>query len=162
MLNVSLSGLLWTVTNLLVLYLLLKRFLWQPVTNMIESRQKEIKDNLNFAQQKSIEAAKAKEDYEAQLAQAAKEVQGLLQQAQDQGRREYQAILASAQADAEALVNQTRHQLEADRAAMIAEVKNEAAELVVLAAAQVAGRQMDKDVDRTLLEEFLDKAGAGK
>ncbi len=157
MLQISWSGLLWTVINLLVFYLLLKKFLWQPVTDKIESRQKEIRQNLAIAEEQKMQTAKVKADYDARLAQAEEESQGLLRQAENRGRREYQAILASAQAAAEALAGETRRQLEADRTAMLAEVRKEVAGLAMLAASQVAGRQLGGSDDRALLEEFLAK-----
>ncbi len=155
MLHIGWSGLLWTVINLLVLYLLLKKFLWQPVTDKIESRQKEIRQNLAVAEEQRIQAAKVKADYDARLAQAERESQELLRQAEDRGRREYQAVLARARTAAEALAGETQRQLEGERSAMLAAVRKEVAGLAMLAASQVAGRQLGSGDDRALLEDFL-------
>ena len=37
----------WTIVNLLILFLLLKHFLFKPITQMMESRTAEIENNLN-------------------------------------------------------------------------------------------------------------------
>ena len=42
--------LVWTIINLLVLFLLLKRFLFKPITEMMESRTAEIENNLKDAE----------------------------------------------------------------------------------------------------------------
>ena len=41
--------LVWTIVNILVLFLLLKRFLFKPITEMMESRTAEIENNLKDA-----------------------------------------------------------------------------------------------------------------
>ena len=43
MLTLNLN-ILWTVVNILVLFVLLRKFLYRPVMNVIEQRQKQIDD----------------------------------------------------------------------------------------------------------------------
>ena len=45
MLNINIWDILWTVINLLVFYLLLRRFLFKPVLNMLDRREQIIKDD---------------------------------------------------------------------------------------------------------------------
>lgn len=45
MLTLNLN-LLWTVVNVLVLFLLLRKFLYRPVMNIIAERQKQVDDAL--------------------------------------------------------------------------------------------------------------------
>lgn len=159
MLHISLSGLLWTVVNLFVLFLLLKKFLWKPVTDIIESRQMEIKHNLDAAEDQRAQAEAAREQYDSRLAQAGREADQLLRQARDRGSREYQAILDEAQSDSKDLMARVQAQLESDRAAMLAGARKEVAALALLAASQVAGRKLDSADDRALVDDFLAEAG---
>ena len=48
MLTLNLN-LLYTVVNILVLFLLLRKFLYKPVMNIIAQRQKQVDDALNAA-----------------------------------------------------------------------------------------------------------------
>ncbi len=48
MLTLNLN-LLWTVVNVLVLFLLLRKFLYRPVMNIIAERQKQVDDALAAA-----------------------------------------------------------------------------------------------------------------
>ena len=42
-------NIVWTIVNILVLFLLLKHFLFKPITEMMESRTAEIENNLKDA-----------------------------------------------------------------------------------------------------------------
>ena len=50
-------NLLWTVVNVLVLFLLLRKFLYKPVMNIIAQRQKQVDDALAAAETSKKEAA---------------------------------------------------------------------------------------------------------
>ena len=51
MLDLDLWTVLWTGINLVVLYLLMRHFLFQPVTNLMEQRTKAIEEGIAQAQE---------------------------------------------------------------------------------------------------------------
>ena len=55
MLTLNLN-ILWTVVNILVLFVLLRKFLYRPVMNVIEQRQKQIDDAIADAEGKKNDA----------------------------------------------------------------------------------------------------------
>ena len=69
MLTLNLN-ILWTVVNILVLFVLLRKFLYRPVMNVIEQRQKQIDDAIADAEGK-------KNDAQAVLAQAQDKLQNV-------------------------------------------------------------------------------------
>ena len=70
MLEMSLPTLIFTVLNILVLYLFLKKFLFKPVTAMMEKRTETITANLEAAEAAKVEANRLKEEYEARHGQS--------------------------------------------------------------------------------------------
>ena len=58
MLTLNLN-LLWTVVNVLILFLLLRKFLYKPVMDIITQRQKQVDDALAAAETSKNEAATA-------------------------------------------------------------------------------------------------------
>lgn len=162
MLNVSLSGVLWTAVNLFVLYLLYKKFLWKPVTAMIERRQVEIDQNMASASEQKAQAEAARAKYDAQLAQADRDADTLIKEARTRASEQAQAIIDAAQAEAHALTEKTQAQLEADRQAMIAGARREVAQLVLLAASKVSAGRMGAAEDAALVDAFLSEAGDEK
>lgn len=162
MLNVSLSGVLWTAVNLFVLYLLYKKFLWKPVTAMIERRQAEIDHNIASASDQRAQAEAARAEYDARLAQAGRDADTLIRQAKARANDQAQAIIDAAQTEARALTAKTQAQLEADRRAMLAGARREVAQLVLLAASKVSAGRMGADDDAALVDAFLSEAGDAK
>lgn len=161
MLDISLTGMLWTVVNLFVLYVLMKKFLWGPVTAMIESRRKEIEDDLDGAAARNAEAEAKRVKYDRQLVHAEQEAALLVAQAKERGEREYQLILDQAKDDARKLTAQAQARIRQERAEMVRGARREVASLALLAAAKVSRKELDADADRALVDRFLDQAGEG-
>ena len=159
MLDLDLWTVLWTGINLVVLYLLMRHFLFQPVTNLMEQRTKAIEEGIAQAQKAKQAAQTLQEQSEAQLAQVRGQADQIVAQAKQQGQREYDQIIASAQADAQAIRTDAQQQLEAERRQMLQDAQQQVAALALLAAAKVSGRAMDQAGDRDLVEDFLREAG---
>ena len=60
----------WTIVNLLILFLLLKHFLFKPITQMMESRTAEIENNLKDAEEQKQDV------YKRQLSKRLTDVSG--------------------------------------------------------------------------------------
>ena len=159
MLNIDLWTILWTGINLVVLYLLMRHFLFKPVTAVMEQRTKAIKDGLSQAEAAKQQAQALQEKNEAQLAQVRDQADRIVAQAKTQGQREYDQIIASAQADAQAIRTDAQSQIEAERRQMLQDAQQQVAALALLAAAKVSGRAMDQEGDREMVEDFLREAG---
>ena len=103
MLTLNLN-ILWTVVNILVLFVLLRKFLYRPVMNVIEQRQKQIDDAIADAEGK-------KNDAQAVLAQAQDKLQNVDTEAaqrreayEKQAEKEKEQLLQDAQRQADAIV----------------------------------------------------------
>lgn len=159
MLTLSPSDIILTAINLFVLYLLLKKFLFLPVTSMIESRQKEIEHNIEAAKDQRIKAEAMLEEYDDKLKNAQHESNQLIAQAKTRAEHEYQTVMKRAQADSKRLTEETERQIENERQTMLAGVRNEVATLALMAAARVSAHGRNAEEDDALLESFLSEAG---
>ena len=72
MISIDLN-LVWTIINLVVLYLLLKHFLIGPVMNVMDQRKQMIEDGFKNAQAAQDDADRLKQEYEAALSGAKQE-----------------------------------------------------------------------------------------
>ena len=54
------SNILWTIINLLILYALMKHFLFQPVHDILDKRKQEIESDFALANQQKQEALESK------------------------------------------------------------------------------------------------------
>ena len=133
MLNLDPWTVLWTGINLVVLYLLMRHFLFKPVTAMMEQRTKAIEDGLSQAEAAKQAAAALDQENEARLAQVRGQADQIVAQAKLQGQREYDQIISAAQADAQAIRTDAQAQMEAERRQMLQDAQQQVAALALLA-----------------------------
>ena len=70
-------SIIWNIVNILVLFLLLKHFLFKPITEMMESRTAEIENNLKDAEEQKQKAQDLTAQYQQKLEGAPDGIQAL-------------------------------------------------------------------------------------
>ena len=162
MLEFQISTIVFTVLDLLILYVLLKKLLFGRVNKVLQQRAALIQEKLDSAEEKRVQADRLKTEYEDRLAKAQAEASSILSQAQARGEREYQTIFSQAQEDVRRMQAQAKARNEADREEMLRAARREVAQLAVLAASKVTQKALDEDADRAILEDFLAEANKRK
>lgn len=158
MLNFNLN-LVFTIINLLILYFLVRRFLFQPVQNIIAKRQKEVEAELQKAEDVHSQADELKRKYESSLAGVENEKKQVVADARKRANEEYDKILAEANAQAKDIVKNAKSDAEAEKRKILNKADAEIAEMVINATAKVVGAKVDVANDRALYDQFLGKAG---
>ena len=108
-------GLVWTIINLIVLFLLLRHFLINPVSNIMEQRRKLIADGLQNAQDTQDEANRLKAEYEEALSGAKKESAEIVDKARIDARAEYDRIVGEAGAKAGNIIENAKENVRIER-----------------------------------------------
>ena len=146
MLTLNLN-LLYTVVNILVLFLLLRKFLYKPVMNIIAQRQKQVDDALNAAETSKQEAAAALNDAQAKLHNV---------DAEAAARR----TLADAQKQADAILAEGKAAAEAERQHKLRQADAQTTALARAMCEKLLARNLNEQDDARLLDDLLEKAGA--
>ena len=94
----------FTIINLIVLYLGLRKFLIGPVTNVMEQRKQMIEGQIADANKLKAEAGDLKKQYEGMLAQAHEESAELLEKTRKSAQAEYENRINVADAEAEKII----------------------------------------------------------
>lgn len=153
----------WTMIfawiNLLILYLFLKKLLFVPIKNMIDSRQKEIDDMYTDAENKGAEAMAAKEEYERRLGQAHEESEEILRNAQRRAMLKEEEILREADERAARTLERAEEQIELEKKRAINEVKDEVSELAVGIASAIIERDVSAKEHGELIDDFIRNIG---
>lgn len=155
------SQIIWVLINLLILFLLMRKFLFGPITRLLDARAKKVSDTLDEADSRLAEAEAQKAEYTQQLAAARGEAARIVENARKRADLAYSRRLEEAEQAVQRLNEQAARQREADRAAMLAEAKQEIAALVMLTTAKVSQRTLNGETDQALLNQLLDEAGDG-
>ena len=148
-------NLVFTIINLLVLYFLMKKFLFGPITRMLDDRAQEVSDTLDQADRRLAEAEQQQTAHAAQLASAKAEAAQIIEDARARGQQEYDRLVAEARTAVQRLEEQSAQRRESERAQMLREAKKELAALVLLTTAKVSRQTLDSDTDRAMIDDFL-------
>ena len=153
----------WTMIfawcNLLVLYLFLKKLLFKPIKNMIDSRQKEIDDMYSDAENSRAAAASLKAEYEEKIERANEESEEILKKAVRKAQLREEEILAEANEKAQKTLERATEQVELEKKRAINEVKNEVSDMAISIAAAVIERDVKEDEHKDLIDRFIDRIG---
>lgn len=159
MLDFQLSTIVFTIINLLVLYLFLKKFLFGRVNAVLEQREKLIQEQVEAAEAGKTQAQALQDQYEQKLSGAREEAEKIVSDAKMRAQKAYEDQMAQAQAEAKRVQAEAEARIATQRQEMLRGVRQEVAQLAVLAASQVARKDLDRETDRAMVEEFLSEAG---
>jgi len=152
-------NLLWTVVNVLVLFLLLRKFLYQPVMDIIEQRQKQVEDTLSNAQAARDEAQATLNTVEDRLRDVDEEAARRRAACEQQTEKEKEQLIAEARHQADEIVAEGKAAAEAESARRLRQSDAELAGLARSMCEKLLERSItDADSDR-LLNDVLQKAG---
>ncbi len=158
MLNISIMNVVWTVINLLILYVVFRLLLFKRVDAVLQKRREEIEHATDEAVKKEKEAEDLKENYAKKLREAGKECDELISKSKKDGYDEYDRIIGEAKEKAEQIIIEAKHnaQIEAQREkdAYVSELTD----LVVHAANKIAVSKHDEESDKELYNKFIFEA----
>jgi F-type H+-transporting ATPase subunit b len=147
------------LVNFIVLLIILQRFLYKPVLNMLHQRQERIRESMDYAERVKQEAARAQEDYQKKIEESHREGQAIIGQATQQAERAREEILARAQEEAKEIKAKAATDVEYERKRVMAELRDQVAELAILAAGRVLGKELDASTHRQVVADFLNESG---
>ena len=147
-------GLVWTIINLIVLFLLLRHFLINPVSNIMEQRRKLIADGLQNAQDTQDEANRLKAEYEEALSGAKKESAEIVDKARIDARAEYDRIVGEAGAKAGNIIENAKDNVRIEREQTMKELQSQIAGLAIASAEKIVG-----DKEQNIYDQFLGEVG---
>lgn len=157
--SVNLWQILISLANLLILFLLFKKFLFGPVNRMLAKRQGEI-DARYAAADKAVQAAREDERlWDEKIGTVKAESDDIIRKAQDSAKRQGENIVTKAKEQADSIVRQAEAQAELEMKKAHEDIKNEIADISTALAEKILSREVNADDHRDLIESFIEKIG---
>ena len=158
MISIDLN-LVWTIINLVVLYLLLKHLLIGPVMNIMEQRKLMIEEGFRNAQTAQDDANRLKQEYETALSGAKQESVQLIEDARKSAKAEYDRIIIEAGEKADTMLESAKESVRVEREQTMKELKSQIAGLAAASAAKIISGNADEKESQDLYDQFLKEAG---
>jgi F-type H+-transporting ATPase subunit b len=157
-LGVNLPLLVVFIINFIVLFILLRLFLYKPVLKMLDERAKRTKEGMELAEATKKEYEQAKGEVQKQIENGRQEAQAIIAQALQTGERLKEESRAEAAKQAQGIIDRTKAELETERDKIVGDLRREFVELSVLAAEKVIKETLDREKHRKLIEETLQQS----
>ena len=156
----------WTMIfawiNLLILYLFLKKILFKPVKNMIDSRQKEVDDMYSDAEKSKSDAAILKSEYEEKLEKANEESEEILKRAVRKAQLREEEIIKNADEEARRALERAREEAELEKKRALNDIKDEVSDMALSIASKVIERDVSEAEHKALIDDFIRDLGGGQ
>ncbi|MDO4793660.1 MAG: F0F1 ATP synthase subunit B [Filifactor alocis] len=161
---VALGGwqILLTMLNTLVLYLGLKRFLFEPVKNFMDERTKSIEDQITQAKEKEELADRKLSDYEERIKNAREEGREIVRLARQSAEKQHEEIVEHAKAEAEQIFKKKQEQLKREKQQAVHSIKNEISDIALMVAEKVIQKNLTPQDQSQLIDEFINNVGDTK
>jgi F-type H+-transporting ATPase subunit b len=137
-----------TIANFLVLFLILRKLLFKPVTAFMDARAKKIKDSLAEASYLKNKAQEESKRYEALMAEADAEAERLVKEGVERAAAEAKALVDKANADAAAAQRRGEEAGEREREKAMQDLAGDIARLAAQAAGKLVGREAAAEDER--------------
>jgi F-type H+-transporting ATPase subunit b len=157
-LGVNLPLLVVFIINFIVLFILLRLFLYKPVLKMLDERTKRTKEGMELAEATKKEYEQARGEVQKQIEKSRQEAQAISAQAIQTGERLREESRQEATKQAQVIIDRTRAELETERDKIIGEMRREFVDISITAAEKVIKETLDKEKHRKLIEETLQES----
>jgi len=145
----------WTLLIFLVLFYLLTKFAFKPITAAVEAREKALEDALASAKRDRDEAAALLAEHRAQLDAARGEVQKLIADGRATAEKMRHDLMEKARAEQQDTVERGVQEIQREKERAVAELRREAIEMAIAGASRVIEENLDSEKNRKLVERFL-------
>ena len=150
---------LFTLLNFLAVFFVGKHFLWGPVMNIIQSRQKEIDDMYSEADSARSSAKAMETEYKEKLSVAVETSERIVKDAVARGQAREEEIIRKANQEADAILDKASKDIAMEKKKAINEAKNEISGLAMAIAGKVVARELNEQDQKGLIDSFIDGLG---
>ncbi len=158
MLSFDLVNFICMVINILIIFLLTKKFLFGRVNDIIAKRREEISDSYAAADKVTKEAQQTKKDYEYNTALFEKEKSEMMADARREADEKSTAIVEKANADAAEIIKNAHAEAAYIRNLAELDRDKQVEEVVFDVAARLAGQAITEEANSDLYDKFLSQA----
>ncbi|MDR7666633.1 F0F1 ATP synthase subunit B [Methanosarcina sp. Z-7115] len=145
------------VLNFLILVWLLKRFLYRPILNAIDAREKRIADELANADAKKAEAQKEQAEFKRKNEEFDRQRSALLSRAREEAKAERQRLMDEARKAAADLSSKLQETLRNDKQNLNQEISHRARQEVFAIARKALGDLAGASLEERMVDVFVRK-----
>ena len=148
--------LFWSTLILFGLFAwVLGKFAWGPLLEIVESREKSVREQVDGASKANAEAQALFNQRTDLLKDATREREEMIARAQKEAEAVRTELLAKARSDAEGILDRAKQQIEREKNQALVELRSQVAGLAMDAAARIVQSSLTPEAQKKLVEETI-------
>ncbi len=154
--DIDIRTIVLQIINTLILFFVLKKILFKPVTKFLDERKNAIESKIDKTEEDLKAAADLKAEYEAKLTEARKESMTIMENATAQSEKKKSEIIAQAREEAERIRHKANEEIEVEKEQALIYLRDQLADLVTSAASIIIEKNLDSDSQEYLIDRFIE------
>lgn len=153
--SVNIWQIVVSLLNLVIIFLIIKKFLFKPIKKAMQNRQDAIDEKNAQAQKALDDANQAKTEYESKLDSAHAEADKIIKDATDIANQRKEKITAQANEQAQEIVRTAQANAEYEKQKAKGEIKEQIVDVSTELAEKLIGREINADDHHKLIDEVI-------
>lgn len=159
--SVNIWQIVVSLLNLLIIFFILKKFLFKPVKKTIESRQAKIDEDYAQAESARADAQAESEALKAQLDGARGKADEILSEASALADARKKQAEAEARAEADTIIRQAKAEAELEKKKAQSEIKEQIVDVSLVLAERLVEREINEKDHHSLIDSFIENIPLG-
>ncbi len=150
---------IFTLLNLLLTMLVVKKFFFAKISAVLEERQKRTDEQIRDAEAAKAEALSIKSEYETNMKEAKEKANEILNNAQKTASVQSEEMLREATAQVAAMKARAESDIAQEKKKAVNEIKNEIGDMAMEIAGKVIEREIKETDHAKLIDDFIANVG---
>ena len=159
--SVNLWQIVVSLSNLVILFLIIKRFLYKPVKNVLKSRQDKLEEKYTQADEDLDNAKSTKAELDQKLSKAEMKADEILNEATVHAEKRKEKIVSEARNEAEAIIRQAKGEAELEKKKAESEIKAQIVDVSFELSKKIIEREIKQEDHHKLIDGFIEQIGDG-
>ena len=153
MLDINPGLIIWTIVTFALLVVVLGRFAWKPILQVLHTREQEIADSLKKAEEAKKDAERMMQENKIAMEKAGNETARLIAEGRSMAEQLKNDIVAKANESAKKMLEQAKDEIGREKESAMAQLRSEVADLSI----SVAEKILDESLDGAKQKKMVDK-----
>ncbi len=159
MLELNTGLIIWTALTFGVLLIVLRVYAWKPILNMLDTRERTIRQSIERTEEAKKEAERILDENKKNLARAEEVAQRAIREARELAEKIRTESVSKANIEGNKLIDKAREEIERDKQLAITQLHGLVAELAVKAAEKILNEAIDEAKQKKLVENLINSLG---
>ena len=153
--SVNLWHILVSLLNLVILFFLFKKFLFEPVKKMVAGREAAVNSKFEAAKEAEAKAKANEEKWNETLKEAGVKADDIIKNATDIAKSRAEGIIRDADIKADGIVKAAKTEAELEKQKAADDIKREIVDISAAIAEKMLEREVNTEDHRAMIDSFI-------